>query len=103
MDTQGPLEKCVLFSLSDLLLGESFRFFFHGRHHCQFAIAGVVTVQSIGAHDKARVQSAWLVRNKGTIIAVAAVMSDVEIFTHVLEGKDVRDGVCVKPAKRPHS
>ena len=91
-----PLKNACFFSLSNLLLGESFRFFFHGRHHCQLAIAGVVTVQSIGAHDKARAGSVWPAHNKGTVV-VAAVTSDMELFTHVLEGKDVGDGVCIKP------
>ena len=47
-------------------------------------------------HNKAHVGSVRLVHNKGTI-AVAAVVSDMELFTNVLQGKDVRDGVCIKP------
>ena len=55
-----------------------------------------MVVKSIGVHDKVYVDAVWLVHNK-SILAVAAVIGDMEFVTNFLQGKDYGDCVGIKP------
>jgi hypothetical protein len=54
-----------------------------------------VVVKAVGVYDEVYVEAIWLVDNE-RVFAVAAV-SDVELFTNVLQGENVRDSFDVKP------
>ena len=98
--TDLDLKAMSCFSLLNLSLGESFRFAFCGRHHCQLTIFGVMIVETIGVHHKVYVDTAGFVHNKGTF-SVAAIVSNIKFATNILEGYNIGYDVGVKPNVTP--
>ena len=72
--TDLGLKFTSCFGLLNLSLGESFRFFFHGGHHCQSAILNVMVVGTIGVHCKVYADTAEFVHNKGNF-SITAVLA----------------------------